>query len=71
MEGAVAGKGEVIQKGEGSRKVVEMTDMVTQVDAVTVEFEIDKAENGVISRPRDVSFTRYASPIHVMSYVVA
>ena len=35
--------------------------MLSQVDAVTVEFEIDKAENGVInSKPRDVSFTRYA-----------
>ena len=48
-----------------------MTDMVTQVDAVTIEFEIDKAENGVISRPRDVSFTRYASPTCdvILSYV--
>ena len=55
-EGAVAGKGEVIQKGENSRKMV---DIVTQGDAVTIEFEIDKAENGVITRPRDVSFTRY------------
>jgi len=34
-----------------------MTDVVTQVDAVTIEFEIDKAEKGVISKPRDVSFT--------------
>ena len=59
-EGAVTGKGEVIQKGEGSRKMAEV-DMLSQVDAVTVEFEIDKAENGVInSKPRDVSFTRYA-----------
>ena len=61
-EGAVTGKGEVIQKGEGNKKVVEMTDMLTQVDAVTIEFELDKAENGVITKPRDVSF-RYANPI--------
>ena len=54
-EGAVTGKGEVIQKG-GSRKMVEL---VNQVDAVTIEFEIDKAENKTITRPRDISFTRY------------
>ena len=58
-EGAVTGKGEVIQKGEGSKKGVEMTDMVTQGDAVTIEFELDKVENAVITRPRDLSFTRY------------
>ena len=37
--------------------------MVTQVDAVTIEFEIDQAENGVITRPRDISFTRYAMQV--------
>ena len=64
-EGAVAGKGEVIQKGENSRKMV---DIVTQGDAVTIEFEIDKAENGVInSKPRDVSFTRYACLVLTLS----
>ena len=46
-----------------------MTDMVTQVDAVTIEFEIDKAEKGVISRPRDVNFTRYTLSWHVVSYI--
>ena len=56
-EGAVTGKGEVIQKGGGSRKMV---DLVNQVDAVTIEFEIEKAENKTITRPRDISFTRYA-----------
>ena len=65
-EGAVAGKGEVIQKGENSRKMV---DIVTQGDAVTIEFEIDKAENGVITRPRDVSFTRYVLSCLIMSYI--
>ena len=59
-EGAVTGKGEVIQKAGGRR---EMVDMVTQVDAVTIEFEIDQAENGVITRPRDISFTRYAMQV--------
>ena len=56
-EGAVTGKGEVIQKGGGSKKMV---DLVNQVDAVTIEFEIDKAENKTITRPRDISYTRYA-----------
>ena len=48
---------------------MEMTDVVTQVDAVTIEFEIDKAEKGVISKPRDVSFTRYASPISCCKFI--
>ena len=55
-EGAVTGKGEeVIQKAGDSRKMV---DTVTQVDAVTIEFEINKAENGLSTRPRDISITR-------------
>ena len=46
-----------------------MVDIVTQGDAVTIEFEIDKAENGVITRPRDVSFTRYVLSCLIMSYI--
>ena len=55
--GAVTGKGETIQQASRGKSVL-MVDTVTQVDAVTIEFEISKAGTGDVSGVRDVILTR-------------
>ena len=42
MDGAVAGKGEKIEKRKEKKKA-EKVDVVTQVDSITIEFELNQA----------------------------
>ena len=43
--GAVTGKGEKIEEKRQARAAVEKVDVVTQVDSVTLEYEIHSAAN--------------------------